>query len=129
VGVRELREYASLLLRDGIDRVVVVTTSTFTHTARAEAKGLGVELVDGRALSKLLRQHGVRPPATADSRGPSKLGTTASSNPGCLISLGLCVALLAAFTAFETDLFIVWFLAGLGVAAWGLVQLVGRNGD
>ena len=59
VGVREVREYASLALHPDIDRVVIVTTSDFTRAAWMEAENLGVRLVNGHELARLLAQYKV----------------------------------------------------------------------
>ncbi|MFC2099672.1 restriction endonuclease [Candidatus Bipolaricaulota bacterium] len=128
VGVQEIRQYASLALRDGIDRVVVVTTSTFTGPARAEAKSLEVELIDGRALSKLLQQYGPELPAAATTSSPGetsslrKSGETANSNPGCLIAVGAVLFVMGAVSLGDRA-GISMLLVGLGVAGWGLMQL------
>ena len=59
VGVREIREYASLKQRHGIDAVIVVTTSSFTRQAQEEAKEFEVKLCDGSALVDLLNKYQV----------------------------------------------------------------------
>jgi len=70
VGVRRIREYASLVLRREadkqadaalartIDRVVIATTSSFTSAAIVEAEDMGVHLMDGAKLLELLNKHG-----------------------------------------------------------------------
>jgi hypothetical protein len=52
VGVEEVREFAGALMREGLSGSagVFVTLSTFGEQARAEAKALGLALVDGRGL-------------------------------------------------------------------------------
>jgi len=62
VGVREIREYASLLHRADIDVVTVVTTSSFTAEAEREAAEHGVKLIDGSELLSLLSSSGLPAP-------------------------------------------------------------------
>jgi restriction system protein len=52
VGVEYIRAFGGTLLREGVpgNAGVFVTLSDFTEQARAEAKTIGVELVDGRDL-------------------------------------------------------------------------------
>jgi len=57
VGVREIREYASVLAKREVDSVVVVCTSGFTEEALKEAKLLNVKTIDGKQLLSLLNQH------------------------------------------------------------------------
>jgi len=64
VGVREIREYASLLRRAEIDVVVIVTTSSFTRDAAQEAAEHGVKLIDGHGLVRMLS--GSRLPSPSD---------------------------------------------------------------
>jgi HJR/Mrr/RecB family endonuclease len=54
VGVDEVRKLAGTLMRDGLpgSAGIFVTLSTFTEPAVREAKGLGIELVDGAALAR-----------------------------------------------------------------------------
>jgi len=57
VGVRDVREYASLKHRPGVDAVVIVTSSSFTPDAVREAEEMGVKLVDAHELIHLLDRH------------------------------------------------------------------------
>lgn len=59
VGVREIREYASLLMRPETDVIVVVCTSGFTESALEEAKKLKVRTIDGGKLIQLLNQYNI----------------------------------------------------------------------
>lgn len=59
VGVREVREYASLKYRSNIDVVIIVTTSDFTNTAKREAEELGVKIVGPKKLLQLLNRFNV----------------------------------------------------------------------
>ncbi len=63
VGVREIREYASLLRRAEIDVVAVVTTSSFTLDAVQEAAEHGVKLIDGDGLLGMLSASGLTAPS------------------------------------------------------------------
>lgn len=56
VGVREVREYSSLLHSSDVDSVIIVTTSEFTSTAIEEAERLNVKLIDGGALDKIVSE-------------------------------------------------------------------------
>lgn len=62
VGVDEVREFAGTLLREGLpgNAGVFVTLSDFTEQARAEAKKIGLTLVNGRGL--YARMEGARRP-------------------------------------------------------------------
>lgn len=59
VGGPEIQQYSSLLRRgEGIDAVVVVTTSSFSHQAKELASDLNVKLVDGFDLYDVLSEIG-----------------------------------------------------------------------
>lgn len=59
VGGPEIQQYSSLLRRgDGIDAVVVVTTSSFSRQAKELAGELNVKLVDGFDLYEVLSEVG-----------------------------------------------------------------------
>jgi hypothetical protein len=62
VGVREIREYASLLAKREVDSIIVVCTSGFTEEALREAKDLNVKTINGGQLLELLNQHKVSLP-------------------------------------------------------------------
>jgi HJR/Mrr/RecB family endonuclease len=56
VGSRDIQQYSSLRhQQNGVDAVVVVTTSTFTKQARELAENLNVKLVDIDLLCELIR--------------------------------------------------------------------------
>lgn len=59
VGVREIREYSSLLRKPHVDTVVVVCSSGFTDQAIEEARELKVRTIDGPQLVMLLNQYDV----------------------------------------------------------------------
>ena len=59
VGVREIREYASLKYRSNIDIVIIVTTSDFTDSAKREAEELGVKIIGSKKLLQLLNRFNV----------------------------------------------------------------------
>lgn len=76
VGVREIREYASLRLNHQVDAVIIVSLSGFTESALEEAKKLGVRTVDGFELVKLLNQYGLPAPnrpviSSVTAKGPN----------------------------------------------------------
>ncbi|MDQ1546395.1 MAG: restriction system protein [Actinomycetota bacterium] len=56
VGVNEVRKLAGTLMREGLSGAsgTLVTLSSFSEQAIAEAREIGVELVDGRALFRRL---------------------------------------------------------------------------
>jgi restriction system protein len=56
VGVNEVRKLGGTLMREGLSGAsgTLVTLSSFSQQAIAEAREIGVELVDGRALSRRL---------------------------------------------------------------------------
>ncbi|HKH87501.1 MAG TPA: restriction endonuclease [Acidimicrobiales bacterium] len=58
VGVREIREFAGTLLREGLagDAGVFVALSEFTSQARSEATQMGIHLIDNRELYARLEQ-------------------------------------------------------------------------
>jgi len=58
VGAPEGSRYAGLALDPDVDKVVIVTTSSFTNPAIEEAERRGVRLVDGKELLDLLNKHG-----------------------------------------------------------------------
>ena len=64
VGRETLQKLSSTLAKGDADRVVVVTTSTFTRTAKewSEAFGPEVELVNGNDLVDMLNNSDVPPP-------------------------------------------------------------------
>jgi len=57
VGVRSIREYASLNLLSDIAGVIVVTSSRFTPSAIDAARRMEVELVNGADLLKLMNHY------------------------------------------------------------------------
>ena len=81
VGVREIREYASLLHRAEIDVVAVVTTSAFTADAEREAAEHGVKLIDGSTLLGLLANSGLPEPSVLPAQQTATLGEPDSA-PG-----------------------------------------------
>lgn len=56
VGSQAVQQYASLQLRQGVDAVVIVTTSDFTDEARSVADDLNVKLVTGSDLHWLMKR-------------------------------------------------------------------------
>lgn len=62
VGVREIREYSSLLRKPDVDTVVVVCSSGFTDQAIVEAREQKVRTIDGPQLVMLLNQYNVPVP-------------------------------------------------------------------
>lgn len=57
VGVRDIREYGSLRVRDRVDGVIIVTTGYFTHDAQDEAGKYNVKLVSGDILVGMLNRY------------------------------------------------------------------------
>ncbi|MBN2110032.1 MAG: restriction endonuclease [Methanosarcinaceae archaeon] len=57
VGVKAVREYSSLRYRDGVDGVIIATTSDFTREAHEEAAGHNVKLIDGNMLAEMLNHY------------------------------------------------------------------------
>lgn len=54
----QIREYSGLYLQeDGVDRVYVVTTNEFTQQANQIAEEVGVKLINGDQLVRLIKQH------------------------------------------------------------------------
>jgi restriction system protein len=76
VGVPTIREQYGLLMHEQAQRVMVVTSGTFTPEARAFAKGKPMELIDGPQLFELVRGVQSHPAAAADV-------TLAPSAPAC----------------------------------------------
>ncbi len=56
VGVKIVREMYGIMTAEGADRVVIVTSGTYTQEAVAFARGKPIELMDGRALVQLIRE-------------------------------------------------------------------------
>jgi restriction system protein len=56
VGVRETRELLGVLVHEGADRAVLITTGSFTSAALALAAGKPIDLIDGNALAKLIKE-------------------------------------------------------------------------
>ncbi len=75
VGVPTIREQYGLLMHEQAQRVMVVTSGTFTPEARAFAEGKPMELIDGPQLLELVRSvqtsPAASPPATAVPSAPS----------------------------------------------------------
>ncbi len=57
VGVREIREYGSLRMRDRVDGVIIVTTGNFTNDALREAEQYNVKLVCGDILVGMMNRY------------------------------------------------------------------------
>ncbi len=61
VGVREIREYGSLKMRDRVDGVIIVTTGNFTKDALEEAEQYNVKLINGDILVGMMNRYLERP--------------------------------------------------------------------
>lgn len=61
VGVREIREYGSLRMRDRVDGVIIVTTGHFSPDAQDEAGKYNVKLVSGDLLVGMLNRYLEKP--------------------------------------------------------------------
>jgi len=57
VGVREIREYGSLRMRDRVDGVIIVTTGNFTKDALDEADQYNLKLINGDILVGMLNRY------------------------------------------------------------------------
>lgn len=57
VGVREVREYGSLRMRDNVDGVIIVTTGYFSKDALEEAGKYNVKLISGDILTGMLNRY------------------------------------------------------------------------
>src|SRR5207245_2838844 len=64
VGVRETRELLGVLVHEGADRAVLITTGSFTPDALALARGEPIDLIDGNGLAKLIKEVRMAPQAT-----------------------------------------------------------------
>ncbi len=69
VGVQPVRELYGVMASRGAAGGYVVTSGMFTDEAQAFAKGLNVELIDGRKLRQIIDN--ARKPAVADVRQPA----------------------------------------------------------
>jgi restriction system protein len=56
VGVRETRELLGVMVHERADRGVMITTGSFTADALALARGKPIDLIDGNALAKLIKE-------------------------------------------------------------------------
>ena len=72
VGVREIREYGSLRVRDRVDGVIIVTTGHFTNDAQDEAVKYNVKLVSGDILVGMLNRY-LEKPISQDMETPDNL--------------------------------------------------------
>lgn len=63
VGVKVVREMYGIMTAEGADRVVIVTSGSYTQEAVAFARGKPIELMDGRALVQLIREVKGKPDA------------------------------------------------------------------
>jgi restriction system protein len=70
VGVKPVRELYGVLMAEGADRAMFVTSGDFTKEARAFAAGKPLELIDGGGLVRLIA------PAQAASSAPTQPVTT-----------------------------------------------------
>lgn len=57
VNVKTVREMYAILMHYKAKKVIIITTSTFSTDARLFAKGKKIELIDGKKLEKLIKQH------------------------------------------------------------------------
>src|SRR3972149_2161031 len=57
VGVREIREYGSLRMRDRVDGVIIITTGNFTNDALTEAEQYNVKLICGDILVGMMNRY------------------------------------------------------------------------
>jgi restriction system protein len=55
VGAPVIRELAGVAVRERAHGIIVVTIGTYTHAARAFAKGLPVRLIDGPSLLSMIK--------------------------------------------------------------------------
>jgi len=72
VGVRDIREYGSLRVRDRVDGVIIVTTGYFTADAQEEAVKYNVKLVSGDILVGMLNRY-LDASFAPDSEKPEKI--------------------------------------------------------
>lgn len=139
VGVREIREYSSLLLAHQADTVVVICTSGFTEPALEEARKLGVRTIDGTELVRLLNQYQVpnplherpsvpplsdvpnNPPSSQAQLAQDKPRLPIIGHPGWALVLltigvgGFGALITEGFSTLEFFLSLICFLAGLAL--------------
>jgi restriction system protein len=77
VGVSVVRELYGVMIAENAKAAIIVTSGVFSEEAVAFAKGKPIELVNGRALEKLLAlAHGVDPEAKPEPPACPKCGST-----------------------------------------------------
>jgi hypothetical protein len=76
VGVAVVRELYGVMAAERVTGGYVVTSGTYTKDAREFASGRNIELVDGGALSALLRNSQNNAPAPSSSRVAAKSSAT-----------------------------------------------------
>jgi restriction system protein len=54
VGVKEIRELLGIMVAEGANRAIFVTSGLYTREAKRFAAGKPLELIDGEALSRLI---------------------------------------------------------------------------
>lgn len=81
VGVQLVRELYGVMASRGAAGGYVVTSGVFTDEAQTFAKGLNVELIDGRTLRQIIDN--ARKPAAAAVQQPTAVQATAPSCPNC----------------------------------------------
>lgn len=65
VGVKVVREMVGVMTHENADRVVIVSSGTYTQEAQDFAKGKPILLIDGQALAQYIREIKVTPAGTA----------------------------------------------------------------
>jgi restriction system protein len=81
VGVQPVRELYGVMASRGAAGGYVVTSGVFTAEAQAFAKGLNVELIDGRRLRQIIDD--ARKPATAAVQQPATVQAATPNCPKC----------------------------------------------
>lgn len=81
VGVLPVRELFGVMSASGAAGGYVVTSGMFTDEAQAFAKGLNVELIDGRKLRQIIDN--ARKPALTTTQPPKTLQVTLPNCPKC----------------------------------------------
>jgi restriction system protein len=61
VGPKEIREFFGVLVSDGATRGIFVTTGRFTRDATEFAEGKPIEMIDGSAFERMLREAATGP--------------------------------------------------------------------
>ena len=83
VGVKPIRELYGVLMAEGADRAIFVTSGVYTQDARNFASGKRLELIDGNTLSKMITP--IRDQQNVTIKTTATPSTSPATTPACPI--------------------------------------------